>query len=189
MTTFEVHTTESAPAESQPVLAEAKKKLGAIPNLFGMLAESPAILEAYANLGSILEKSALFDSTELQVVLMTTSFENDCQYCMAAHSAIASMQNVPADVVQSLREGTAIADPKLEALHVFTRAVVQQRGMVSLRELEAFLVAGHTKRHVLEVVLGVGLKTLSNYANHIADTPVDAPFQRLAWSRPQATST
>jgi AhpD family alkylhydroperoxidase len=189
MTTFEVHTIESAPEQSKPVLAEAKKNFGSIPNLFGVFAESPAILEAYANLGSILEKSTLFDPTELQVVLLTTSFENDCDYCMAAHSAIASMQKVAPDLIQSLRNGAPIQEPKLEALRMFTRAVVQEGGFVPEAELESFFAAGYTKRHVLEVILGVGFKTLSNFANHIAATPLDASFQRFAWSRPETAAS
>ena len=177
MTTFEVHTMESAPAESKPLLADAEKHYGTIPNLFGVFAESPAILE----------KSTLFDSTERQVVLLTASFENDCDYCMAAHTAIASMQKVPQHVLDSVRAGTAIREPKLEALRVFTRLVVQKRGLLAQHEVEALLAAGYSKRHVLEVVLGVSFKTLSNFTNHIAETPVDASFQRFAWSRPGST--
>ena len=87
MTTFEVHTIDSAPAGSVPALTLAKRVHGSIPNLFGVFAESPATLKAYTQLQSILESSVAFDPTELQVVLLTTSFENECDYCMAAHTA------------------------------------------------------------------------------------------------------
>ena len=188
MTTFEVHTIESAPEPSKPVLEEAKKSFGSIPNLFGVFAESPAILKAYAELGSTLETSTAFDTTELQVVLLTASFENECDYCMAAHTAIAGMQKVPPDVIRSLRDGTPLDDPQLEALRAFTRAIVEKRGWVSDDDVKAFIDAGYLKRHLLEVILGVGFKTLSNYANHVAETPVDANFQRFAWSSPRATA-
>ena len=186
MNAFEVHTIESAPELSKPVLEEAQKSFGSIPNLFGVFAESPATLRAYAELGSTLEKSLALDPTELQIVLMTTSFENDCEYCMAAHSAIAGLTRVPQHVIKSLRDGSPLADRRLEALRVFTRAVVQKRGNVTAQDLGAFSDAGYTRRHVLEVILGVSFKTLSNYVNHVAETPVDAAFQRLAWSRPLA---
>lgn len=188
MTSFQVHTLESAPEQSKHLLTVAKTKFGSIPNLLGVFAESPATLRAYLDLGEALENSSAFDPTELQIVLLTTSFENDCDYCMAAHTAIAGMQKVPQDVIKSLRDGTAIADPKLEALRAFTRAVVQQRGVVSPLEVRAFLAAGYTKRHLLEVIVGVAFKTLSNFTNHVAATPVDAPFQRFAWSK-QKVST
>jgi AhpD family alkylhydroperoxidase len=184
MHAFEVHNIESAPERSKPVLEAAQKSFGSIPNLFGVLAESPATVRAYAELGSTLEKSSAFDPTELQVVLMTTSFENDCEYCMAAHSAIAGLSKVPQPVIKSLRDGSPLLDPRLEALRVFTRAVVQKRGEVTAEDIGAFANAGYERRHVLEVILGVSFKTLSNYVNHIAETPVDAPFQRMAWSRP-----
>ncbi len=188
MTTFQLHTLESAPEASRSLLAEAQKAFGGIPNLFGVFAESPALLQAYLNLGQIIERSTVFDATERQIVLLATSFENDCEYCMAAHSAIARLQKVPADVVQSLRDGTPIVNPKLAALQTFTLAVVEKRGWVAEQDVQAFLAAGYTQRHLLEVVLGVGFKTLSNFTNHIAETPLDDNFQSFAWTRPTAVA-
>ena len=114
MSTFTIHTTETAPASSKPVLAEAQKNFGFVPNLLGVFAESPAMLKANLSLGEIFDKDTSFSPTERQVVLLAAIFENDCQYCMAAHSTIAGMQGVPAEVVQALRDGTPLADPKLD---------------------------------------------------------------------------
>ena len=189
MTTFDVHTIDSAPPASKPILEATKRALGSIPNLYGVFAESPAVLEGAAKLNSLLEESSAFTATELQVVLLTTSFENECDYCMAAHTAIAGMKSVPRDLIKSLRDGRAIEDPKLEALRVFTRTIVGRRGWVSEQDVRTFLAAGFTKRHLLEVILGVALKTVSNFTNHIAATPVDAQFQRFAWSKPKAEAT
>ncbi len=188
MTALQVHTLESAPEASRPLLSEAQKAFGGIPNLFGVFAESPALLQAYLNLGQILEQSTAFDATERQVVLLTTSFANDCEYCMAAHSAIAGLQKMPADVVQSLRAGTPIADPKLAALQSLTRTIVEKRGWVTEQDVQTFFAAGYTPRHLLEVILGVGFKTLSNFTNHIAETPLDQNFQSFAWTRPTAVA-
>ncbi len=188
MTTFQVHTIDSAPEESKHLLTAAKETFGSIPNLLGVFAESPAMLQTYLDLGKILESTSAFDPTELQIVLMTTSFENGCDYCMAAHSAIAGLQDVPEDVIQSLRDGTPIRDPRLEALRAFVRTVVEKRGFAAEEDVEAFLAAGYTKRHILEVILGVGFKTLSNFTNHIARTPLDRRFQKRAWSRSQAVT-
>ncbi len=83
---------------------------------------------------------------------MTTSFENGCTYCMAAHTTVSGMTGVPADVVESLRGGTAIADPKLNALANFTRALVQSGGAADVAVTDAFFAAGYTKAHALEVL-------------------------------------
>ncbi len=188
MTDFGVHTIKSAPEASRPILEKAQKTLGFVPNLYGIFAESPAMLEAYATLGGIFDRSTSFSATERQVVLLTAIFENECDYCMAAHSTIAGMQCVPDDVVQALRGGEPIPDARLEALSDFARKVVRERGWVSEGDVQAFLDAGFTQAQLLEVILGIGMKTLSNYANHIARTPVDEAFQANAWTPPSKVS-
>jgi len=181
MSHLPVHTLETAPEASKPFLEGAKKTYGFLPNLTAAFAESPAMVEAYGVLAGHFEKTDL-TSTERQIVLMATSRENDCYYCMAAHSTISQMQRVPADVSEALRNGTAIADPKLQALQTFTVRVHATRGNVTEADLAAFHAAGYTKGNILDVILGAGLKTMSNYTNHIAETPVDDVFQANAWS-------
>ena len=117
---------------------------------------------------------------------MTNNRLNGCTYCMAAHTTISQMQKVPADVITALRNGTEIADPKLQALHVFSARINEARGYADQADVDAFLAAGYTEANILDVILGTGLKTLSNYTNHISETPVDAPFQPNAWEAPQA---
>ena len=179
---YTVHTAETAPAAARDILAGAKKNLGFVPNLLGVMAESPALLKAYATLSGIFDETS-FNATERQVVLLAVSYENDCGYCVAAHSAIAGMQKVPNDVVKAIREGRPIADAKLEALRRLAAAVVASRGWPSEADTKSFLAAGYGRRQVLEVVLGVGMKTLSNYANHVAKTPLDQAFAPVAWSK------
>ena len=185
MTEFHTHTIESAPEASRPMLEGAKKAYGAVPNLLGVMAEAPALLEAYITIGQIFEKSS-FTPTERQIVLIAVSALNQCEYCVAAHSVIASMQEVPRDVVDAIREGRPIADAKLEALRTFAAAVVAHRGFVADDEVQAFLDAGYSRPQVLEVILGVGMKTLSNYTNHIAGTELDSAFSSRAWKAPRA---
>lgn len=179
---YTVHTIESAPAGSKEILASAKKSLGFVPNLYAVMSEAPALIKAYASISKIYEETSL-GATERQVVLLTTSYENNCEYCVAAHSVIAGMQKVPADVVDAIRAGRPIADPKLEALRRFTAAVVSSRGWPSETASTAFLDHGYDRQQALEVVLGVGLKTLSNYANHLAETPLDKAFAPATWSK------
>ena len=189
MTEFNVHTIDSAPQAARPLLEGAQKKMGFVPNLYGTFAKSPALLEAYLSLGGIFDRSTSFNATERQVVLLATSFENNCEYCMAAHSTLAGMQRVPDDVVQALRQGGPLADARLEALRSFTSKVVAERGWVPEADVATFLAAGFTRAQVLDVVLGVGMKTLSNYATHMAPTPVDEAFSPHAWERPSVNAT
>jgi len=181
MTDFTVHTKETAPEGSKPILDGVQQAYGFIPNLMGVFAESPAAVEGYAAFAGILDKSDL-SPTEIQVILMTNNRLNECTYCMAAHSTISEMQNVPADVIEALRTGTAIADQKLEALRVFAASVNKNRGNLEPAEIEAFLAAGYTKGNILEVIMGTALKVMSNYTNHIAQTPVDDTFQANSWT-------
>jgi uncharacterized peroxidase-related enzyme len=181
MSIFDIHTKETAQAESAEILATAEKSYGFIPNLLGIFAESPATLKAYRNIGQIFDESS-FSPTERQLVILTASRINECLYCMAAHSTVAEMQSVPADVIDAIRNDQPIADSKLEALRTFTTAVVEKRGWVTGDDTEAFLVAGYTRAQILEVILGISFKTLSNYVNHISGTPIDDAFAPKAWT-------
>lgn len=187
MTTFPVHTPESAPAGSRAILEGAQKSLGFVPNLLGVFAEAPAALEAYTAIGTTFDKTS-FSPTERQIILLSTSFENECAYCMAAHTTIGTMQKVPAGVLEAVRNGEPLADPKLEALATFTRKVVQEAGWVAEEDVRSFLEAGYSRSQVLELLVGVAMKTLSNYTNHISETALDDAFQPQAWSRPAGVS-
>lgn len=181
MIDFTVHTQETAPEASKTTLQNVQNAYGFLPNLIGVFAESPAAAEAYPTISGLFDKSS-FTPTERQVVLMTNNRLNNCTYCMAAHTTISKMQNVPDDVIQALRDGTSIADAKLEALRVFSVKMNENRGFVEKADLDAFLAAGYTKANVLEVILGMALKVMSNYTNHIANTPLDGEFQAAEWS-------
>jgi uncharacterized peroxidase-related enzyme len=183
MTLFQPHTHETVPSESAPILRDVEKAFGFIPNLLGVLAEAPAAARAYLDVSAAFERSSL-SRTEQQVVLLTTSFENECAYCMAAHSTIADLQKLDPELVEALRSGTRLADPKLQALREFTRRAVSQRGHVA-HDVQGFLDAGFTKAQVLEVLVGVTQKTLSNYTNHLSETPLDEAFAPRAWSKPE----
>jgi uncharacterized peroxidase-related enzyme len=180
MSDFSVHTIQSASAQSSELLIEADAAYGFVPNLLGVLAESPTALKAYMTLSKVFEQSSL-SATERQVALLAVSRFNDCRYCMAAHTAIAGMQEVPVHVVKSIRMDQAIEDQRLEALRKFTTLVVEKRGSVSAQDIAAFEGAGFGRAQVLEVILAISFKTLSNYVNHVADTPLDAAFADAKW--------
>ena len=185
MSIISIHSEHTAPEASQAILEGAKAKYGFLPNLLGGLASSPAALEAYVTLSDLFDKSSLTPA-ERQVVILATSAENGCEYCVAAHSTVAAMLKVPDDVIEALRDGRPIDDERLEALRNFTETVVKKRGWADEENVQAFLAAGFDRAQVLEIVLGVAFKTLSNYANHLIQTPVDAAFAPRAWTAREA---
>ncbi len=182
MNTFKLHDLASAPVAALPILEAANKGLGFIPNLYAHLAEAPNALSAYKQLGALLEQSALTPE-EQQIVLISASIENRCEYCVAAHSFLArNLIKVDGARVDALRAQGCLQDQKLNALVAFTRAVVRERGwVVGSQELKDFYAAGYTQQNALEVLLGIAMKTLSNYTNHLTDTPLDAAFANEAW--------
>lgn len=181
---FKIHTLQTAPEASKPVLTEVEKAYKFIPNLMGTLAESPLAVNAYFQLSGLIQSKSSLTPQEQQVVMLAVSFENSCDYCMAAHSAGAAMAHTSPDVIQALRDGKLPGDPKLAALITFARAVVQERGWVKEEASNAFLTAGYTRAQVLDVIAITALKTISNYTNHMAHPPLDAAFAGQKWTRP-----
>jgi alkylhydroperoxidase family enzyme len=115
------------------------------------------------------------------VVLLAASRENGCRYCVAVHSTVGDMQTDPSYVIGAIRDEAPINDPKLEALRQLTRALVRGRGHAEA-EIARFVEAGYEPSQVLEVVNGVALATLSNYTNHLVETPLDEAFAERAWT-------
>jgi uncharacterized peroxidase-related enzyme len=183
MIDYPLHSLDTAPEAARPILAAAQASWGFVPNLLAVLAEAPAALEGYTTLFRLFDGSS-FSPIERQVVYLTVNFENDCHYCMAGHSVLARMAGMaPADI-EALRNGLPLVNARLEALHHFTAAMVRQRGFIPGAEIDAFLAAGFSKAQVLEVILGIATKVLSNYTNHIAATPLDPFMTGAEWSRP-----
>ncbi len=152
MPEFTQHTIESAAEASKQTLRAAERRYGFVPNLMAIMAESPALLKAYAEIGDIFARSSL-SPIEQQVVILTVSQLNECTYCMAAHSMAAKMVGLPEAELEALRDGSPLADPKLEALRAFASAVVQELGWVSEEEIDAFLAAGFEREQVLDVLV------------------------------------
>lgn len=183
MTNFTVHTQETAPTASKPMLDETLKAYGLVPNLYGVLAEAPNVLKAYMTLSTLFKETSL-TTTEQHVVWLTINYENDCGYCMPAHTGLAKLDAVPDDVIEAIRNGTPVANARLEALRRFTVQLVHRRGWVANDDVQAFLAAGYTQQNILQVILGMAQKVISNYTNHLADTPVDAAFEKFVWQKP-----
>ncbi|WP_405605039.1 carboxymuconolactone decarboxylase family protein [Polaribacter sp. Asnod1-A03] len=182
MTTLKVHNIETAPEESKGLLEKSQKGFGMIPGLHGVLASAPKTFEAYQTLHQLFTETS-FNSEELTVVWQAINVEHACHYCVPAHTGIAKMMKVDDTITEALRNETPLADAKLEALRKMTLTITKNRGHVSQEDLDAFYAAGYGEQQVLEIILGLSQKVISNYTNHIANTPVDAPFQGFAWEK------
>jgi uncharacterized peroxidase-related enzyme len=177
---LDVLTPDTAPETTRGTLADVKKKYGFQPNLYGVFAHSPAPLKGYLGLSEAFDSASL-SPLERNVVLLSAARTNDCRYCVAVHSTVGDMQKHPPEVVEAIRNDTAIPDARLEALRRFTQAVVRNRGHLEDAQVKDFLSAGYQPHQALEVLTGVALKTLSNYTNHLAETPLDTAFAPRAW--------
>ena len=179
MTTLTVHSIESAPETSKPLLDNSLKDFGMVPNLHAVLASAPKALEGYQQLHKLFGETS-FNAEELTVVWQSINVEHECHYCVPAHAAIAASMNVDPELTQALRTKSPLNDSKLQALQDLTLIIVRNRGQVSQEELSAFYAAGYSEQQVLEIILGVAQKVISNYTNHIANTDIDAPFKAFA---------
>lgn len=185
MTDFPSHDLETAPEASKPFLEKSLKAFGRLPGLHKVMSESPQMLEGYQVLHKLFTETD-FDADELTVVWQTINVEHACHYCVPAHTGIAKMMKVDDAISTALRDETPLPTPKLEALRTFTLAMLRDRGNVTDDDMTAFFAAGYDHRAVLNVILALAQKVMSNYTNHVAQTPVDAPMQQFAWEKKSA---
>lgn len=182
MTEFTLHDKQSAPADSKELLDVSISAFGMVPNLHAVMAEAPGLLEGYQRLHQLFLDSS-FDDEETTVVWQTINVEHECHYCVPAHTGIAKSMKVDDTITNALRNETPLPTKKLEALRNFTLSVIRGRGNVDDDAVQAFLDVGFSKRQILEVVLAAAQKVMSNYTNHLANTPIDKPFQKFEWQK------
>ncbi len=169
---FRLHSLDTAPEAARKDLEQVKQKFGRVPNFFAVAAESPAAVNAYLSLSKVFQTTALTPA-EQQIVILTASVENKCEYCIAAHSRGAKAAGVPEDVIKAIASRSPLNDPKIEALRQLVSRVVEKRGWLTDAEVQAFFSHGYTKAQLLDVMVGVSMKTLSNYINHLTDPPME----------------
>lgn len=180
MSRITIQTIESAVDGVKPRLEAAKKAGGFVPNLLGVLGNAPTAIETYQTVSGINQKSSL-SPTEIEVIQITAAIQNGCGFCVAGHTKLAEKKiRMDQPVVTALREDTTLPDDKLNALAQFTKQVIASKGGVNDDQLQAFYAAGYTEQSALEVILGVSLSTLCNYANNLAKTPINPELQPYA---------
>lgn len=172
---------DQAQGKAKELLDGARAKLGFVPNMYRGMAVNPGLLATYLHGYALFRESGNFTPPEQEVVFLTISGANGCDYCTAAHSMLAvKVTKLGETHTQALREGKPLSDAKLEALRRFTHHMWETRGLPTKAEAAAFRAAGYGDVHVLEIILAISVKTISNYANHVNHTDLDAAFAPFA---------
>ena len=172
MTAFSVPTRDEVTPVNQALFDNLNKALGFVPNLYATLAYSPTALGGYLTLQNA--KSSL-KPKEREVINLAVSQVNNCEYCLAAHTALGKMVGFTEAQIIEIRRGRASFDAKLDALARFARAVAEQRGHAPAAATDAFIAAGWTKANLVDAIMVVGDKTISNYLYGVTKVPVDFP--------------
>lgn len=182
MARLHLRSIEDAPDAARPLLEKAKESNGFLPNLLRVLANAPATLEAYLTLGGINGKASL-DLAEREAVQITAAALHGCGFCVAGHTAVAYKKvGLTPEVVDALRERRQVPNARLDAVARFTEAVIASRGRVPDDNLARFRDAGFDDAAALEVVLGVSLATLCNFANNLGEPPLNPQLEAYRWN-------
>ena len=173
MSTFNVPKREEVSSSNQAIFDNLEKAVGFVPNLFATYAHSENALENYLNLSNA--KSSL-KAKEKEVVNLAVSEVNNCVYCLSAHTAIGKMNGFTDEQILELRAGNASFDSKLGALARLAKNITENRGATNTDVLENFFNAGWTKENLIDTIVLVGDKTISNYLHRTTEVPVDFPI-------------
>ena len=172
MARLPVHTVETAPEAAKERVNAALQANGFLPNLIGVLANSPEALTFYQEVGKLNGNTTLTPG-EREVVQIIAAKRNECGFCVAGHTKLATLKKLLKEEEIQAVNPADFDDAKLAALADFTIAVMENKGAVSDAQLAAFLNAGYTQQQAVEVVLGVALATLCNYTNNLAKTEIN----------------
>lgn len=180
MTRFDIHTLDTAPEDSRPVLQQLQQAFGLIPNIAGTMSESPVLIGGFIGLFQKVH-SGTFNEAQIQTLLLTNAVTNACSWAVAFHTFLALKEGLTQADVQAIRERRAPEDRKLAALSVLARTLIEKRGQLDDREVDAFLAAGFSKAQVLEVLAVVAASTITNYAGNVTQPALEEQFQQYAW--------
>lgn len=176
---------EDASPDADVRLAGVATTMGFVPTMYQAMANSPGLLATYLDGYERFRAGSGFTPAEQEVVFLAISRYNECTYCVAAHSFIGDhMSKTPKAVIDAIRDDLPISDERLAALAAFTVAMLRTAGRPAVDDVDTFRAAGFSDTHILELVLAIAVKTISNWTNHLFDTPVDDIFAGRAWTPP-----
>jgi uncharacterized peroxidase-related enzyme len=172
MTKFTVPTRGEVSENNQAIFDNLKSSLGFVPNLYAYYAKNETALGDYL---TFQNRKSTLKAKEREVINLVTSQINGCQYCLSAHTVIGKMNGFTDDQVIELRKGTASFDSKLDALVKFTKAVVENKARVNQEVKENFFTAGYSEANLIDVIIVVGDKIISNYIHNLSGFEIDFP--------------
>lgn len=170
---FSVPTKENVTENNQAIFENLNKQIGFVPNLYAYFAKNDTALGDYLTLQN---RKTTLKAKEKEVVNLVTSQINGCRYCQSAHTALGKMNGFTDEQILDIRRGNATFDTKLNALATFTAAVVENKGKVSINEKENFFTAGYNEKNMIDVVILVGDKIMSNYIHNLTGFDIDFPI-------------
>ncbi|WP_298425503.1 carboxymuconolactone decarboxylase family protein [uncultured Kordia sp.] len=179
MKKFTKHTIESAPEDSKSNLQYGKNKYGMLPNLFRYMSGAPATLDAYISLSKIFNDTS-FSVGEQHLIMLAVSIVNKCDYCTAAHSRAAKANGIPSRIINAIRKEKQVTDERLSALIEITQKITVTRGNIEAEDLDAFYKQGFSPENVMELIVGISIKTISNYINHITENVINDELKPFA---------
>lgn len=171
--TFTVPTREQVSSNNQQIFDNLHKMIGFVPNLYAYYAKSETALADYL---ALQNRKSTLNGKQKEIINLVTSQINDCRYCQSAHSVFGKFSGLTEEQILEIRKGSASFDAKLDALVKFTTAVVENRGKVSIDAKEAFLNAGYSEGNLIDTVINIGDKTISNYLHNITGLEIDWPL-------------
>ena len=173
MEKFQIPTREEVSENNQVIFDTLKKNIGFVPNLYAYYAKNETALGDYL---ALQNRKSTLSAKEREVINLVTSQINGCRYCQSAHTAIGKMSGFTEEQVLEIRKGTAAFDAKLDALARFTASVVSNRGNASASSKDAFFAAGYSESNMIDVVIVVGDKVISNYIHNLSGFAIDFPL-------------
>jgi alkylhydroperoxidase family enzyme len=183
MCSYPVHTIESAPAQSKPVLQQLQQAFGLIPNIAAAMAASPVLINGFIGLFQRVHASSLTEP-QIQTLLLTNAVTNASEWAVAFHTALALKQGVhPADV-DAIRHGGPPNDVGLASLSTLARTLIEKRGRLAESDQRRFFEAGFSSEQMLEVIAVVAASTITNYTGSVTQPVLEAPFEEFVWHAP-----
>ena len=171
--TFSVPTRAEVSENNQGIFDTLQKGLGFVPNLYAYFAKNDTALGDYL---ALQNRKSTLKGKEREVVNLVTSQINGCRYCQSAHTVLGKMNGFTDEQVLEIRKGTASFDAKLDALTRFTASVVEHRGRATAESKSAFFNAGYNEANMIDVVIVVGDKIISNYLHNLTEFEIDFPI-------------
>lgn len=186
MKDFSYHTAKSSPDGSEHILSNIERDIGFIPNIFAIVAESEQALNGLVSLNTAFNNSS-FSPEEKQIILLATSTTNECVYCVAGHTAFSENLDISIESITAMRDQMPTGINRYDVLTRTVKQLIHFRGRVPAKVLSDFLNAGFSKAQFLELIMGICVKTFTNYVSNALNVKLDEAFKPFAWQRPSET--